>query len=161
MAYWVTRCVQPSMRDIEDMMHFGLLTQAEAAEFRSALEFLWRVRNELHFRAGRRNDQMSFEQQEQVAVAFEYTVEGDENADLPVERFMRDYYLHARVVKNLSELVIDQCAARCQKGTPTHAVREVEEGFRLSGGHLEIPHGAHLRERPVRLLEVFEIAPAP
>jgi [protein-PII] uridylyltransferase len=157
-AYWVTRCVQPSMRDIEDMMHFGLLTQTEAAEFRSALEFLWRVRNELHFRAGRRNDQMSFEQQEQVAVAFDYTVEGEENADLPVERFMRDYYLHARVVKNLSELVIDQCAARCQKGAPTHEVREVEEGFRLSGTHLEIPHGAHLRERPVRLLEVFEIA---
>ena len=157
-AYWVTRCVQPSMRDIEDWMHLGLLTAAEVTDFGAALEFLWRVRNELHLSARRRDDQMSFELQEHVAKAFGYPGEGDEEAELPVEQFMRDYYRHARVVKNLSELVIEQCAARCSQGAATREVREVEGGFRLAGGQLEIPHGAYLRERPVRVLEVFDVA---
>ncbi|MFP8875288.1 MAG: DUF294 nucleotidyltransferase-like domain-containing protein, partial [Myxococcota bacterium] len=157
-AYWVTRCVQPSMRDIDDWMHLGLLTEAEVTDFGAALEFLWRVRNELHLCAGRRDDQMSFEQQEHVADTFGYAEEGGEGPDLPVERFMRDYYRYARVVKNLSELVIEQCAARCRRGAVTQEVRLVEGGFRVSGGHLEIPHGAHLRERPLRMLEAFEIA---
>ena len=34
-----------------------------------ALDFLWRVRNELHLLAGRKNDQMSFELQEQIAAS--------------------------------------------------------------------------------------------
>jgi [protein-PII] uridylyltransferase len=36
----------------------------------------------------------------------------------------------------------------------------VEEGFRVVGDHLEIPHAAHLRERPVRLLRAFAVAQA-
>ena len=35
-----------------------------------------------------------------------------DDPDLPVERFMRDYYRHARTIKSHSELVIDQCERR-------------------------------------------------
>ena len=35
-----------------------------------------------------------------------------DDPDLPVERFMRDYYRIARTIKSHSELVIDQCARR-------------------------------------------------
>nr|MCS5635245.1 HD domain-containing protein [Myxococcota bacterium] len=180
-AYWVARGAQPSLRNLDDLLHFGLLTEAEMTEFRQALDFLWRVRNELHLLAGRANDQMSFEVQEQVAEAIGYgtmenppaeQVASEENAgtlmelrftpdnpDLPVERFMRDYYLHARAIKAHSELVIAQCAARAAGASSVPVERvEVEEGFRLANDHLEIPHAGHLRERPIRVLMAFEIA---
>ena len=180
-AYWVARGAQPSLRNLDDFLHFGLLTEGEMLEFREALNFLWRVRNELHLMAGRANDQMSFEVQEQVAEAIGYGAAGDygemeddspdevgslaelrftpDNPDLPVERFMRDYYLHARAIKSHSELVIAQCAARAagEGGKASERV-EVEEGFRLADDHLEIPHSAHLRERPIRILLAFEVA---
>lgn len=180
-AYWVARGAQPSLRNLDDFLHFGLLTEGEMLEFREALNFLWRVRNELHQMAGRANDQMSFEVQEQVAEAIGYGAAGDfgemeddsldevgslaelrftpDNPDLPVERFMRDYYLHARAIKSHSELVIAQCAARAagEGGKASERV-EVEEGFRLADDHLEIPHSAHLRERPIRILLAFEVA---
>ncbi len=180
-AYWVARGAQPSLRNLDDLLHFGLLTEAEMSEFRNALDFIWRVRNELHLMAGRANDQMSFEVQEQVAEAIGYgTMENlpaeqvgstghadtlmelrftPDNPDLPVERFMRDYYLHARAIKAHSELVIAQCAARAAGAANMEVERvEVEEGFRLANDHLEIPHAGHLRERPIRLLMAFEVA---
>lgn len=157
-AYWVARAGNPSFRDLDDMLHFGLLTEAEMSEFRDALEFLWSVRNQLHLTVGRCNDQMSFELQEQVCEALGYGKSDDDAPDLPVERFMGEYYKHARAIQGYSELVIDQCHARADGAPRTRQVRDVEEGFRVTADHLEIPHAAHLRERPLRLLLVFEVA---
>ena len=154
-AYWSARAAQPSARDLDDLLHFGLLTESEMNEYRAALDFLWRVRNALHLLQGRRTDQMSFELQEQVAASLDYQAEGADQ--LPVEAFMRDYYRHARAIQNFSELVIEQCLARIDRAAPRE-VREVEDGFRVAGGQLEIPHSAHLREDPVRILRAFWVA---
>ncbi len=182
-AYWVARAAQPSLRDLDDLLHFGLLTDGEMQTYRAALDFLWRVRNELHLRTKRATDQMSFELQELVADGLGYgsteayamnhrpeppqpaetgllemRLEADD-PDLPVERFMREYYMHARVIQNFSELIIDQCQARVSGADPADRVAvDVEDGFRLANDHLEIPHSAHLRERPIRLLLAFEVA---
>jgi [protein-PII] uridylyltransferase len=184
-AYWVARAAHPSLRDLDDLLHFGLLTEREMDEYLSALDFIWRVRNELHLISKRANDRMSFELQVQIAEAFGYgsmlqdqqtpaTERGPtsdkedslaglrheaDSVDLPVERFMGDYYRHARAIQSHSELVIAQCVARVS-GTPAllQQVVEVEDGFQLTPDHLEIPHAAHLRERPLRMLMVFEVS---
>lgn len=157
-ATWATRAAHPTTRSLDDLLHVGLLTETEMEQYRSAIQFLWRLRNELHLESGRKNDQMSFEHQEQVARAFGYAGGDASDYELPVERFMRDYYRHARVVQSLSELVIEQCVARAGKPAPRASAREVAEGFRVSAGHLEIPHAGHLRERPLRLLAAYAVA---
>ena len=158
-AYWAMRAAQPSARGFDDLLHFGLLTEGEMRDFRGALDFLCRVRNTLHLITRRHTDQMSFELQEQVAEALGYgSSQREGEGELPVEKFMRDYYRSARAIQTDSELVIEQCVARSLGSPPPRDVREVEEGFRLTSGHLEIPHGAHLREKPVRLLQAFAVA---
>lgn len=157
-AYWATRAAHPTMRGLDDLLHFGLLTESEMEQYRAAIQFLWRLRNELHLISKRKNDQMSFEHQEQVANTWDYTIGRSDDEDLPVERFMRDYYRHARVVQSLSELVIEQCLARASKPAVKSPAREVADGFRVADTRLEIPHAAHLRERPVRLLTAYAVA---
>jgi [protein-PII] uridylyltransferase len=181
-AYWVARGVQPSVRTVDDLLHFGLLTEVEMDEYRDALDFLWRARNELHLRTKRANDQMSFELQEEVSEGLGYGSMAEATAgkpasnpdatlvelrfevddqDLPVERFMRDYYRHARAIKSYSDLVIEQCARRANPDASTQAqsqTQDVEDGFGITNGQLTIPHAAHLREDPLRLLRVFAIA---
>lgn len=157
-AIWAMRAVLPTARGLEDLLHFGLLTESEMEAYRAALDFLWRVRNELHLLAKRRQDQMSFELQEQIAASFGYPDRGPD-APLPVELFMSDYYRQARTIQNYSELAIEQCRNRSRRtAVPRQPVREVADGFRLVGDHLEIPHAAHLAERPLRLLTVFAVA---
>jgi [protein-PII] uridylyltransferase len=187
-AYWVARGVQPSVRNVDDLLHFGLLTEPEMNEYRDALDFLWRTRNELHLRSKRANDQMSFDLQEEVSEGLGYGSMADavaatapradagslddtatlaevrfqpDDPDLPVERFMRDYYRNARAIKSYSELVIEQCARRADpRSNDRMEILAVEDGFHIGNGQMTIPHGAHLREDPVRVLRVFAIAQA-
>ncbi len=156
-AYWTMQATQPMARGRDDLLHLGLLTETEALEFGAALDFLGRVRNELHLRTGRKSDQMSFEQQESIAEAFGYA-EGD-GAELPVERFMGAYYRWARAVRNCSSLVMEQCHSRVRRPQKREVVA-VEGGFRVANGQLEIPHARQLRERPAQLLEAFAVAQA-
>ena len=154
LAYWVMQVSQPRARGREDFLHLGLLTEAELAEYDAALDFLWRLRNELHLMTGRKNDQLGFDVQETIAVTFGY---GGEGLDLPVERFMSDYYRHARAIENYSSLVVEQCQQRVSRPR-RRKVREVEGGFRIAEGQLEIPHARQLRENPVQLLEAYAVA---
>ena len=72
---------------------------------------------------------------------------------------MRDYYRHARAIKTCSELVIDQCTRRVDPSAADPvSVTPVEHGFRIVKDQLMIPHAAHLREDPLRVLEVFRVA---
>ncbi len=159
-AWWVARTVEPLVQSFDDFLHAGLLSELEMATYTAAVEFLWRVRNGLHLLAGRKSDQMSFELQEKLAADLGYGsgTEAGESGELPVEGFMGAYYRHARAIQNYSEIVIEQCVARARPPAPEPAAIEVEDGFRRVGDRLEIPHAAHLRERPLRLLTAFAVS---
>jgi [protein-PII] uridylyltransferase len=161
------------LRDIHTAMwlastKFGTRTLRELADKRlingreqkttdEALTFLWRVRNELHFLSGHKNDVLSRDIQPQIAKNFGYP--GDE-LSLPVEKFMRDYYLHARVIHRVSRRLI----ARCRETLSRRA--SVQRRLRqeaLADGlivldeqlHLAQADGRAFREDPVRLIKVF------
>ncbi len=155
-AWWAARVANPEVRCFADLEGAHRLTGTEAKALSRGLDFLWRLRNDLHLRTGRATDQMGFDHQESLADELGYRdVDGRE---LPVERFMRDYYRHARIVQNLSTLLLDLAARRARPGPTPRQVRNVEDGFRLAEGQLEIPDAEHLREDPLRLFEAFAVA---
>jgi [protein-PII] uridylyltransferase len=157
LAYWVMQASQVSARGREDFLHLGLLTEPELKQYSAALDFLWRARNELHRLSGWKNDRMKFHTQEKIAEALGYGRIDDEGPELPVERFMSDYYRHARAIRNFSSLVIEQCQQRVGRPRRRQA-QAVEGGFRIADGQLEIPHARLLRENPVLLLLAFAVA---
>jgi len=157
-AYWVLQATQPGGGRIDDFLHVGLLTEEESRAYLAALDFLWRVRNEAHLATGRKHDQLGFELQEKIADSFGYANGEEGDAQLPVERFMGDYYRHARAIRNYSLLAIEQCQARARGMLGNRKVQELKEGYRIVDGHLEIPHTSFLSERPVRVMEAFAVA---
>src|SRR2546425_189502 len=86
-------------RTLRELADKGLITPREQAATDAALTFLWRVRNELHFFSGHKNDVLSRDLQPRIAKNLGY--ENDETS-LGVERFMREYYLHARAIHRVS-----------------------------------------------------------
>jgi [protein-PII] uridylyltransferase len=144
-------------RTLRELADKGLITPREQAATDAALTFLWRVRNELHFLTGHRNDVLSRDLQPQIAKAFGYE---DELASLGVERFMRDYYLHARVIHRLARRLI----ARCQETLSRRGVAErrqrqqaLADGLVFLDGALHLADGAGgaLRAEPLRVMKVF------
>src|SRR5712692_9997911 len=95
-------------RTLRELADKGLITPREQAATDAALTFLWRVRNELHFFSGHKNDVLGRDLQPRIAKNLGYE---NDDTSLGVERFMRDYYLHARVIHRVSRRLI----ARCQE----------------------------------------------
>jgi [protein-PII] uridylyltransferase len=154
-AWWASRVVHPGVKTLSDLEGAQRMTGPELESYIAALDFLWKLRNQLHLMTGRATDQMTFDLQERVADDLGY--EDPDAVELPVERFMGAYYRHARVIQNFSNLLLE-LAVRTARGTPLEPVRNVEEGFRVADDHLEIPDGAHLRQQPLRLLQAFVVA---
>ncbi len=89
---------------VTELLSKALLPEPEVVELRRARDFIWRVRNQLHFATGRKTDQLTFDLQPQVATFMGYG-EGDQS----VEEFMRHYYLAAKSVMVASDAIVDRC----------------------------------------------------
>ena len=144
-------------RTLRELADKRLITEREQKAADEALTFLWRVRNELHFLSGHKNDVLSRDVQPQIAKNFGYA--GDE-LSLPVEKFMRDYYLHARVIHRVSRRLIARCRETLsRRATVQRRLRQeaLADGLIVIDEqiHLAQPDGRAFREEPLRLLKVF------
>ncbi len=144
-------------RTLRELADKGLITEREQKATDEALTFLWRVRNELHFLSGHKNDVLSRDVQPQIAKNFGYV---SDEISLAVEKFMRDYYLHARVIHRVSRRLIARCRETlARRGSVQRKLRQeaLADGLIVIGDriHLAHPDGRAFREAPTRLLKVF------
>jgi [protein-PII] uridylyltransferase len=119
---------------------------------------MWRVRNELHFLSGRRNDQIQFEYQDQIAATFRYRTNGRQQ---PEERFMQHYYLHARNISECTSRLVDRATMLQGRLQPVMArlrQRIVAPGFKIYNGRLSLTKQNLFGERPAAMMEAFELA---
>ena len=65
------------LKDLLSLQEAGLLSQKELKGFEQAQDYLVRIRNRLHYVSGRKNDQLFFEHQEEMAEAFGFRNEND------------------------------------------------------------------------------------
>jgi [protein-PII] uridylyltransferase len=156
-ALWLayTKFGARTLRELEDR---GLLSPRERQATDEALTFLWRVRNELHFLAGTRQDVL--DRGLQVHVAEKLGYETDETR-VAAEKFMRDYYLHARTIHRISARLI----ARCQEGLARRTTvgrrdrrAALADGLVVYDGRLHLAEPGALQKDPVRILRVFRHA---
>src|SRR5207244_3613487 len=144
-------------RTLRELSDKGLITPREQAATDAALTFLWRVRNELHFFSGHKNDVLSRDLQPRIAKNLGY--ENDETS-LGVERFMRDYYLHARAIHRVSRRLIARCQETLsRRGSAGRRQRQqaLADGLVFFDGqlHLVDRDSGPLRADPARLMKVF------
>jgi [protein-PII] uridylyltransferase len=144
-------------RTLRELAERGLITRREQALTDAALTFLWRVRTELHFIAGHKSDVLTRALQLQVAGNLGYA---DEGVSLGVERFMREYYLHARAIHRVSRRLIARCQETLSRRGPAER-RERQQA--LADGLVFIDGRLHRADRspapfaaePSRLMKVF------
>ena len=144
-------------RTLRELTDKGLITPREQAAADAALTFLWRVRNELHFFSGHKNDVLTRDLQPRIAKNLGYE---NDATSLGVERFMRDYYLHARVIHRVSKRLIARCQETLsRRGSAERRRRQqaLADGLVFFDGrlHLADRDPSQLRVDPARLMKVF------
>jgi [protein-PII] uridylyltransferase len=91
------------------LVEHDLLTPGDQEAIETALDFLFRVRNALHYRHGRKHDLLSVDVQEALATALGFQ---PSDHKLAVEFFLKTYYLHANVLFNLCVTVTEAVTQR-------------------------------------------------
>jgi [protein-PII] uridylyltransferase len=153
-ALWVAQ-VRFGVRGLGGLLEAAILPASEVARLRAARDFLLRTRHEVHFLRGRKEDRLTFDLQESVARFFGY-LEGD---GLPVEQFMRDYYLSAGILRRAADALIARAEEqRAPSRGPFPAERRVGP-FKVFRGRLTVEGDAELFQRePSAVVRLFHAA---
>jgi [protein-PII] uridylyltransferase len=154
-----------SPRALEAM---GEMSARQAAAFEAAREWLLKVRVAVHLAAGRRQDQLRFDLQEEIAPI----LYGD--ARLPpgdirpavapaVEALMHHFQRHAKAISRETERLMQRSSA-----DPSHVARvlpvklpgtsEPDPSFELRDGLLEVKDPAVFAHKPSELIRIFSVA---
>jgi [protein-PII] uridylyltransferase len=167
--YWIGKYLH-RVRRIEDLVPAGMLDAAELARFRKCEEFQWRVRCTLHFLAGRPEERLSFDVQRGVAQRMGFVARAGQK---DVERFMKQYFLVAKAVGDLTRIFSATLEERHLKpaplitrlfggfsGTKTPASVPGYPDYRLKNGRLVFRFPDVPEKDPVHLVRMFAAANA-
>jgi [protein-PII] uridylyltransferase len=151
-AFWVA-FVHFRVASLGDLVAKKVITGRQYAIFQRSRNFLWRLRNEIHYLSGRKNDHLTFDLQERAAKDFKYR---DSAHLFAVERFMKAYFLHARNIRDFADSVVAAVL-----GKPAHRwfQRTQKLGpFSLSGRTLFLSSAKSCHNNAALAMTAFEIA---
>lgn len=145
---------------LETLVDRGLISPIDLDSIETALDFLFRVRNALHYHYGRKNDLLSVDVQEKLARALKFEPTSTKRA---VEHFLKSYYVHANVIHDLCRAIIEAVSHTYQPRLWTflRRLRPLNDGFVNVNGYLT--HTAEsldvaFSEHPLRLIQAFATA---
>lgn len=151
------KCSRGGLRDIHVVRWMGYLRFGETSlhrlreiraiskvDFRQlieAREFLLRLRNELHFHAGRANDTLSREEQLRIAEAWKYP---SGLGLLPVQELMRDYFRHTTEVRYSSFQFVNDARGKFDKQPIIEPLigRRLDEHFIVTPRYIAVANDA-------------------
>src|SRR6204780_2847974 len=165
--FWIAKYVY-RVREPEELIKRGVFDRDEYRLFRRCEDFLWSVRCNMHFLAGRAEERLSFDIQRDIAVRLGYT----EHPGLrDVERFMKHYFLTAKHVGDLTAIMCSGLEEREAKPAPVLSrmiarLRPARSPKKLTGtddfvidnNRINIARADVFRRDPVNLIRLFYLA---
>ena len=142
--------------DLKDIEKSGYIENNTYLSLVESLDFLWKIRNELHFTKKRCWDLLNIEMQYHLSQFLNY---GDA-ADDAIERFMEDFYSSAMRIRLLFEYIARKAEQKNFPKTtleiPSSSVDD-KSNYMLYNGYLtpRIDDANWFVENPVRIMELF------
>jgi [protein-PII] uridylyltransferase len=161
--YWIAK-YEHGVDRIGDLVDRGIFRPEEFAAFDAAERFLWAVRCHLHLIAGRAQDQLTFDNQVQVAERMGYAEHSGRRA---VEHFMQDYFRHATRVGELTRIFLTELEARHVKQEPAilgflrgrrQRRKKVREGYAIKQNRITVEDTDAFFADKLNILRLFEEA---
>ena len=165
--FWIAKYVY-RVHEPEELIKHGVFDRDEYTMFRRCENFLWSVRCNMHFLAGRAEERLSFDIQRDIAVRLGYT----EHPGLrDVERFMKHYFLTAKQVGDLTAILCANLEEHQAKPAPVLSrviarLRPARGPTKLTGtddfvidnNRINIARGNVFSRDPVNLIRLFHLA---
>ena len=143
-----------SVNDLHSLNQKGFIENNEFDALNKAQQFLWRIRFGLHLIAGRKQEKLMIDHQRELATMLGYH---DDEKRLAVEYFMKDYYLCARHIQQMNELLIQVFEENIILAEKDHNIVPVNKRFQINSGYLETINSGIFAFYPYSMLELFLI----
>jgi [protein-PII] uridylyltransferase len=165
--FWIAKYVY-RVREADELVERGVFDAQEYRTFRRCADFLWSVRCNLHFFAGRAEERLSFDMQREIAVRLGYT---SHPGLQDVERFMKHYFLVAKEVGDLTAIlcakledenakpapVLSRMVAKLRPGSQRRRVPESDD-FIIDHNRINLAAPDVFKHDPVNLIRIFRLA---
>ena len=128
--------------NINTLLEEGGISTADTEQLHRSREFLLRIRNEMHFHAGRAND--GLERDEQVRLA-EWAGYAGADALLSVEEFMRDYFRYTSRISYICDHFVNKATWRKSPGATILGPllnRQIDDHFCMGPTHIGVNDNA-------------------
>jgi len=142
------------VKNLEGLRQKGFLANSEFEALQKAQDFLWKIRFALHLIAGRKQEKLMIDHQRELSKQLGYE---DSPSRLAVEQFMKDYYLCARSIGQLNNLLLQLFEETIILADEPREVRVINRRFQVHNGYLETINPGIFAYYPYALLEVFLI----
>ena len=155
-AMWLAK-VKYKVKNLRELVVKGVISDRERLEVEASQDFIFRVRNALHFATGAHQDQLTFEFQDPIAAELGFVDHGNRRA---VADFMKTYYVHATTVRRFSDIVIERCTERPNPYRLIGRVigRDIREGVRILNRTISANGADVLQREPSNLVTLFRDA---
>ena len=140
------------LKDLASLQGAGILRSDEMIKFEQAQDYLVRIRNRLHYLSGRKNDQLFFEHQEEMAKAFGFAHEKDM---LAVEHFMREVYGHMQTIAITTALFFEHVEEALGSEDGPKAVKSLEPGIELRHNKVHLVNTELIHNTPKLFMRLF------
>src|SRR5271170_3010621 len=164
--FWIAKYVY-HVREPEGLIERGVFDRDEYRLFRRCEDFLWSVRCNMHFLAGRAEERLSFDIQRDIAVRLGYTAHPGLR---DVERFMKHYFLIAKDVGDLTAILCAGLEDRQAKpaavlsrltqwrSSPARKKISESDDFIIDNNRINVARADVFRRDPVNLIRIFHLA---
>jgi len=152
-ALWISEA-KFKVKNLKELLLKGILFKNELNTLKKNEDFLLSIRAELHYLAGKSENRIRFEYQQDIAKYL-----GCKDSELKaVEKFMRIYYLRANQTAELSKRLIDRCLVKSKSTAKTSKITDLGGGFILQGTKLSVLNRKIIQDCPANMIKAFVIA---
>ncbi len=165
--FWIAKYVY-RVRETAQLVERGVFDAQEYRTFQRCEDFLWSVRCNIHFYAGRAEERLTFDMQREIAQRLGYT---SHPGMQDVERFMKHYFLIAKDVGDLTAIlcakledqqakpapVLSRMMAKLRPAAKRRKVPE-SDAFIVDHNRINLASPDVFKHDPVNLIRIFRLA---
>lgn len=154
--YWIAKAIY-RIKDVSELVPLGVFDATDVKRFIKAQDFLWELRCNLHYSAGRAEETLSFNVQSELAKRMGYRNRASGSG---VERFMKHYFLVAKDVGDLTRVLcamLEESHGKKTKRTFSSFSfgKGKSENFTLDRGRIGIKNKSVFSKDPINMLRLF------
>ncbi|WP_028580748.1 [protein-PII] uridylyltransferase [Desulfogranum japonicum] len=149
--FWVAKGVF-GLQDVDAIESSGMISAEDKASFDVSYNMLVKIRNHLHYLRRRKDDQLVFEYQEEMAQSFGYL---DQDGMRSVEHFMRDVYSHLQTIAVVTDLFFEHVQEILGLANQGSKEKKLERSIVLRGGRIRLTNTEDIKAKPYILMRLF------